>query len=264
MSTTTEPEATSAPNRSSGGSAASIGTPSKVQARPSQSTSRSAPISIGQSERPGEAALTADTPPKVAEGATMTATRTRPSPASSSPDHPWERLSTISRRIGPSVTSDAWATITAASLPGSATLKMAGRRTIASATTMTATRRQPIAARRSGTGSSIRVGRMQLDEGRAGAVVEQRPVVPGAAIVDPPPHERGVPVQPEGRRDAVDQPAECGEAPMRAVVVVVQVTWGRVGYHEDGFGALCGARAPNDARPHAERRDLHLALAVDR
>ena len=62
MSTTTEPEATSAAKRSSGGSAASIGTPSKVQARPSQSTSRSAPISIGQSERPGEAALTADTP----------------------------------------------------------------------------------------------------------------------------------------------------------------------------------------------------------
>src|SRR6187551_3717722 len=112
--------------------------------------------------------------------------------------------------------------VTTESSRGSANVKIAGRTSRTATIPSTARAPQPTSARRTGTGSSIgRARGMELDERRAGAVVEERPRVQLAARVDPAPHERGVAVEPERRRQPTHQPAERGEAAVREVSVVV-------------------------------------------
>src|SRR6187200_2003040 len=126
-------------------------------------------------------------------------------------------------RVGPAaVAAVSVPIVTTVSSRGSANVKIAGL-TRSTATIPTIARApQPMSARRIGTGSSIGgARRMELDERRAGAVVEQRPGVALAPRVDPPPHQRGMAVEPERWSEPAHEPAERGEATVREVGVVV-------------------------------------------
>ena len=86
----------------------------------------------------------------------------------------------------------------------------------------------------------------------------------GASRVEAAAHERGVAVQPDGRREPVDEPAEGGEATMRRVGGIVQAARRCVAHDDEGPGAACPHPAGERAPPHRPGADLVPAVAVHR
>jgi len=106
-------------------------------------------------------------------------------------------------------------------------------------------------------------GEEELDEGRAGAVVEERVSMAQASVIKAGADERRVPMQPERRAELVGEPAEGGKAAMGQVVVVVHPARRGMADHQDRALPATWTQCGHDsAHPHGSLRKLKLAIVV--